>query len=53
MSRRLEPEEKMYNRLSDVVSIIFTSGGDKESKVAMFNKAIAYLDNRKYLLGNQ
>lgn len=47
---RLTPEEKMLNRLSDVSSIILTSGNDKEGKVAMYDRAIRHLEYYKTLI---
>lgn len=47
---RLTPEEKMFNRLSDVSGIILTSGNDKEGKVAMYDRAIRHLEYDKKIL---
>ena len=44
---RLTPEEKMMNRVSDVSSIILTSGATKEGKLAMYDRAIRSLEYYK------
>lgn len=44
---RLTPEEKMLNRISDVSSIILTSGSTKDDKLAMYNRAIRHLEYGK------
>ena len=50
MSRRLASEEKLMNRLSDIASVVLTSGKDKEGKVAMYDRAIRHLEYYKTLI---